>query len=260
MKTLRIFSATLILVLIATTAFAASLSHSPDYTSVTIPAGSEATVPVTVKIADITRGTYFLWFVDSVDGNLPVEWITPKKRTTFLNRFWNSASTTLKIAVPEDTEPGTYASYVYSKAMRSHNYADPGQGMLIEVFVPSNCSGKPVVEIASLSPEVIWPPNHSMEVVTVTGTISMPAGCTLYEAGYSIEDEYGVYTGVGEFSVSDNGEFSVPLPVEAWRDGQDKDGRIYRIKLFAENDAGMGASDVLEAIVPHDKGKRPNAK
>jgi hypothetical protein len=253
MKTLRILLAILILVFIATSAFAASLSHSPDYRYVTIPAGSDAAVPVTVTISDITRGTYFLWFVDSVDGNLPMEWITPAKKTTFLNRFWNSASTTLKIAVPEDTEPGTYASYVYSKAMRSHEYADPGQGILIEVFVPSNCSGKPVVEIASLSPEVIWPPNHSMEVVTVTGTISMPAGCTLYEAGYSIEDEYGVYTGV-------DGEFSVPLPVEAWRKGQDKDGRIYRIKLFAENDAGIGTSDVLEAIVPHDKGKRPNAK
>jgi hypothetical protein len=260
MKSLRILIAALILMFVAAPVFAASLSHAPAYRYVAIPAGSQAAVPVTVTISDVTGGTYFLWFVDSVDGNLPMEWIRPAKKTTFLNRFWNSSSTNLMIAVPKDVEPGTYASYVYSKAMRSHEYADPGRGILIEVFVPSNCSGKPVVEIASLSPEVIWPPNHSMEVVTVNGTISMPPGCTLHEAGYSIEDEYGVHTGMGEFSVNGRGEFTVPVPVEAWREGQDKDGRIYKIKLFARNDAGIGTSDVLEAIVPHDKGKRPNSE
>ncbi len=135
--------------------------------------------------------------------------------------------------------------------------------MLLEVFVPSDCTGKPVVEIASLGPEVIWPPNRSMEVVTVTGTISMPEGCTIYEIGYSIEDEYGVHTGVGKLSMQGSdfkGDFTIPVPVEAWREGQDKDGRVYKIKIFAKNDSGIGTSKVFEAIVPHDKGKRPNAK
>lgn len=263
MKSWSILTATLIIIFVSTSAFAASLSHSPTYRYVAIPAGSEATVPVTVTISDATSGTYYVWFVDSVDGNLPVEWIRPAKITTFLNKFWTSDSTTLSIKVPPGTKHGTYASYVYSKAMQSHEYADPGKGMLIEVLVPSKCSGKPVVEVTSLSPEVIWPPNRSMEVVTVTGTVSMPSGCTLNEVGYSIEDEYGVHSGVGEFTVkmvNGLGEFTAPVRVEAWRDGQDKDGRIYKITLFARNEAGIGTSDVLEAIVPHDKGKRPNAK
>lgn len=259
MKTLRIIIATMILMLVATSAYAASLSHSPNYRYIAIPAGSQATVPVTVTINDVTSGTYYLWFVDSVDGNLPLEWIIPAKKNTFLNRFWNSDSTTLTIKVPPGTKKGKYSSYVYSKAMQSHEYADPGNGILIEVIVPASCSGTPDVVIYSTSPKVIWPPDHSMEEVTITGTISMSPGCALLEVGYSIEDEYGVYTGVGGFSVNERGEFTVQIPVEAWRNGQDKDGRVYNITLFARNGVGIGTSEVFEAIVPHDKGKRPNS-
>jgi hypothetical protein len=50
------------------------------------------------------------------------------------------------------------------------------------------------------------------------------------------------------------------LPVEAWRKGQDMDGRVYQIRLFVENAGGVGSSGTLQAIVPHDKGKRPNAE
>jgi hypothetical protein len=206
------------------------------------------------------RGTYYLWFVDSVRGTVPAEWITPAKETTFLNSFWNSASTTLTISVPGDAEPGIYASYVYSKAMRSHQYADPGRGMLIEVLVTSECSATPEVEISGFGPNVIWPPNHDDAAVTVSGVVNIPAGCTLGAAGYSIEDEYGTHTGAGEITVKDDGSFSALLPVEAWRDGQDKDGRHYTIKVFAEDEAGTGVSEVLEVVVPHDKGKRSNEK
>jgi hypothetical protein len=144
--------------------------------------------------------------------------------------------------------------------MGSHGIADPGSGVLVEVTVGSSCSGVPVIKITDFGPEEIWPPNHSMDVVHVKGVIILPAGCTLHETGYSIEDEYGIYTHVGEFVLSRAGEFNVSIPVEAWRTGQDKDGRHYTIRLFAEDDAGIGTSDVLEAVVPHDKGKRPNAE
>jgi hypothetical protein len=259
MKALRIVVTALFLTIIATSAFAASLSHTPDSTYVEIAAGSDAEVPITVSMTDV-QGTYYLWFVDSVKGNLPQKWIKPKKSNTFLNSFWDSASTDLVVSVPEDAEPGIYSGYVYSKAMKSHEYADPGKGMLLKVMVPSRCLGAPEVEITGFGPDEIWPPDQRMNVVTVSGVVKMPYGCTLYEAGYSIEDEYGVFTGEGEFTVNDNGEFSVNLPVQAWRKGKDPDGRHYRIKLFAGNGAGIGTSAVLDAVVPHDKGKRTNAK
>jgi hypothetical protein len=131
--------------------------------------------------------------------------------------------------------------------------------MLIEVTVSSTagCAGVPVIEITDVRPNIIWPPNHSMDVVKVYGTVTVPSGCTLASASYSIEDEYGIHTGMGEFTVSEDGEFTVPLPVEAWRRGQDKDGRHYRILIFAENEAGTGSSVELEAVVPHDRGRCP---
>jgi hypothetical protein len=131
--------------------------------------------------------------------------------------------------------------------------------MLIEVIVSStsSCAEAPVVEITDVRPNIIWPPNHSMDVVTVSGAVTMPSGCTLASTSYSIEDEYGLHTGVGEFTISENGEFTVPLPVEAWRKGQDKDGRHYTIQILAENEAGTGTSVELEAVVPHDRGRCP---
>jgi hypothetical protein len=258
MRDLKVVIIALLTVAFAASAHAASLSHDPAYASLTIPSGSEATVPVTVSIAD-ADGTYYLWYVDTVEGDLPVEWITAADATTFLSSTWNSDSTDLTISVPADTAPGTYSGRLYSKAMKSHLYADPGPGMLIEVIVPSTsgCAGAPVVEITDVRPNIIWPPNHSMDVVTVSGTVTMPSGCSLSTANYSIEDEYGVHTGMGEFAVSENGEFTVPLPIEAWRRGQDKDGRHYKIQIFAENSAGTGTSVELEAVVPHDRGRCP---
>jgi hypothetical protein len=162
--------------------------------------------------------------------------------------------------VPEDAEPGVYTGRLYSKAMMSHNYADPGSGVLISVIVSGDCTSNPEVNISGFGPNVLWPPNHNMETVTVTGIATMPQGCSVYGAGYSIEDEYGTHTSEGELTVSENGKFSVFLPVEAWRKGQDKDGRNYKITFFVENEAGVGTSRVLEVLVPHDKGKRSNAK
>jgi hypothetical protein len=258
MKNLKVFIIALLTVVFAASAHAASLSHTPDYASLTIPSGASDTVPITVSIAD-ADGTYYLWYVDTVDGNLPLEWITAADATTFLSSIWDSDSTDLTISVPATTAPGTYSGRLYSKGMKSHVYADPGPGMLIEVTVSSTvgCAGVPVVEITDVRPNIIWPPNHSMEVVTVSGTVTNPSGCALAGVSYSIEDEYGIHTGAGEVTVNGNGEFTVPIPVEAWRRGQDKDGRHYKIQIFAENDAGTGSSVELEAVVPHDRGKCP---
>jgi hypothetical protein len=259
MRNLRLALLAISIFVLAANADAASLSYSPESSSVTVESGSVVTVPLTVSIVD-ADGTYYIWFVDTVEGNLPIEWISSSSTTTFLSSTWISDSTELTISVPADTPPGTYSGRVFSKGMKSHLYADPGTGMLIEVVVSSTsgCSGSPNIDIADVSPNIIWPPNHSMDVVTVSGTVTMPSGCSLISANYSIEDEYGTRSGTGEFTIGEGGEFSVPLPVEAWRKGQDKDGRHYTIQVFAENESGTASSVELEAIVPHDRGRCPD--
>lgn len=248
-RTLVILTA--ILLISSVSAFGAELSYEPESILVEGGAGTVESVPLTVTLNNPIGSTYFLWFVDRVEGNIPAGWISASPSMKFLSRWRPSATTTLTVRVPPDATPGDYSAIVYSKAMASHGPADPGSGVLVEISMTSACSGVPVFTIESFGPEVIWPPNHSMETVGVTGTVSLPEGCSLLEVGYSVEDEYGIYTSVGELTVDQDGAFTLYVPVEAWRYGQDKDGRHYVITLLAEDEAGQ-ATETLNAVVPHD--------
>jgi len=63
--------------LVCVNAYGASLTYAPDRTSVTVEPGFEVTVPLTITIPDIVRGTYYLWFIDSdLSVNPPLSWVT----------------------------------------------------------------------------------------------------------------------------------------------------------------------------------------
>jgi hypothetical protein len=81
-----------------------------------------------------------------------------------------------------------------------------------------------------------------MQEVRVSGHLDLANGCTLSEFGYSIDDEYGIYTGTGTFSITEAGPFDLAIPVEGSRLGQDSDGRHYKITLYAVDEMGPGVS------------------
>ena len=56
--------------------------------------------------------------------------------------------------------------------------------------------------------------------------------------------------------IDGNWTFSVAVPMVASRKGEDKDGRLYTVKFFAENDAGIGESPETSVVVLHDNGKK----
>lgn len=257
----KLFLTLACLMVMSTAAFAADLLYTPQSNFLTMAPGTSQTLPMKVSIVNPLSSTFSLWYLDSVTGgNLPASWVTSSKSMSFISKWWPSQDTLLTITVPAGTAAGTYSGYVFSKAMKAHNYANAGTGMFLSITVPSRCSGVPSILIDSLSPSYIWPPNHSMERVRVEGKVLLPLGCTLYELGYGIEDEYGIYSGTGSFTISQDGAFSLAIPVEASRLGQDKDGRHYVITLYAEDDLGIGISDPLEVLVPHDMGNRHNVK
>jgi hypothetical protein len=120
-------------------------------------------------------------------------------------------------------------------------------------FQPA-CTQMPGFEITSFGPDYLWPPNRKMENVTVSGNVVIPEGCTLLGAGYSINDEYNLYSSEGALDVDAYGNFTLTLQVEPWRDGGDIDGRDYSVNLYAEDEAGVG-TEALEVLVPHDQRK-----
>jgi hypothetical protein len=207
---------------------------------------------VTIEIEQSGNRNYYAWLQDTVTGSLPDSWLSISPTTIFLSPSASRVNATLTITVPADTPSGTYTATLVSKAMAGHHLANAGTGIMLEVQVPDLCSGVPQIKNMIVDP-LSSGPNHSLTQVTVTGTIASPDGCTLVNAGYSIEDEYGAFTGTGSVSVAAEREFQFIVPVEAWRDGQDKDGRVYRIRVFGEDEAGMGLSEIFTVLVPHDQ-------
>jgi hypothetical protein len=231
----------------------ATLVYTPQSMEITLAAGSEGTIPYAVSVQN-GSGSYYLWFVNSVgDGNLPLGWFSASPATTFLSNFTPSGYSELHIKVPEGTEPGDYSGTLFSRGMPVHGTTDPGQGILVKVTVPSDCDQPPSFQFTGFGPDTLWPPNGKMRDIAVSGRVEMQTDCSLMDVGYSLDDEYGVYTAMGNFSVAADGGFTAYIPVEASRNGNDFDGRHYTITLFAQNEAGLGSSPPYNVVVPHDQ-------
>ena len=245
------------LALIATPGYGATLAYNPNLIIEDIEPGQEKTIPLTVKLIVRVRGTQLLWFMSDVaNGNLPMDWLSVLPERAFIRNSSPEASTVLSIRVPQETPTGVYSGYLKSSGMGAHSVLDPGEGLPITVNVRGGCSQLPEFEISPLNPETIWPPNHNMTSITVSGAVVMDGGCSLLDLFYSVEDEYGVHTHTGNISAESDHSFTVAIPVEAWRKGSDKDGRHYTILIFAKNEAGTSSSMNLQAVVPHDQRKK----
>lgn len=247
-----VFGIAVVLALLASPAHGASLSYNPDQVTPTIEAGSVATLRYAVTLRDGGVTSYQLRLLDRLDGSLPLSWLQVNPATGFISAFRPMVVADVRILVPADAAPGVYTGTLRSSAMAAHGLADPGGGLRVTVTVPSHCNATPSFEIAGFGPALLWPPNHGMEEVTVSGHVRLPDGCALLGAGYVITDEYGVYTAAGALTVGADGAFTLALPVEAWRNGDDKDGRHYTIMLSAQDEAGGSDSGPLEVLVPHD--------
>jgi len=234
-------------------AYGDTLTYVPPAISMTLASGTSATVPLTIGIEQSGNRTYYAWLHNAAAGSLPASWLSISPDTSFLSPSAPQVNATLTITVPADTASGTYTATLVSKAMAGHRFANAGTGIMVEVQVPALCSGVPQIRNMVVDPAELWPPNHSLTQVKVTGAIESPEGCKLINAGYSVEDEYGTFTGTGTVSVTAEQGFQFIVPVEAWRDGQDKDGRVYRIRVFGEDEAGIGSSEVFTVLVPHDQ-------
>jgi hypothetical protein len=113
----------------------------------------------------------------------------------------------------------------------------------------------PVVT-ASASPTSLWPPNHKMVSVHVTGTVTDASGGVPGSVSFHVVDEYGKVQPAGTATVDANGNYSFNVSLQSSRLGQDKDGRQYRIIVTATDQAGNTGSAMSRVTVPHDQGHR----
>lgn len=111
----------------------------------------------------------------------------------------------------------------------------------------------PVVT-AFARPTTLWPPNHKMVPVHVTGTVTDASGGVPGSVSFRVVDEYGTVQPAGTAAVDANGNYSFTVSLQSSRRGQDKDGRHYRIIVTAADQAGNTGSALARVTVPHDQG------
>lgn len=95
------------------------------------------------------------------------------------------------------------------------------------------------------NPKILWPANNKMVDVEITGSSQ---DANIYSIKITVEDEYRLI----EPAITDFGQI---IQLQASRNGDDLDGRVYTIKAVAEDLAGNTAQALVEVIVPHDQRK-----
>lgn len=255
MKLIRLVLPIMAALAIASTASAVTLTYQPSNASMTIEAGSSATFPVAISIAEPVYSTYNVYAVGDVRGTLPASWVQITPPFGMIAPWSPIYRPTMLVTVPSNATPGTYTATISSRLSGVSGPSSAGSGLQLTVLVPSKCDKAPEIKINTSQPVILWPPDHSIVDVTIAGSLSSPAECGTVTARYRVSDEYGTNSTSGDVSLSSGGGFSFNAPVEAWREGGDKDGRLYTITVEATNDMGKATSPVFQVIVPHDRRK-----
>src|SRR5262245_176931 len=105
----------------------------------------------------------------------------------------------------------------------------------------------------SANPSIIWPPNGKTVVVAINGEATDSVS-GLEIVSYVVTDEYGSLLEIAPRSLSGNSaKWSERLELEARRDGNDQDGRVYQVKAILSDTAGNAATATVNILVPHDR-------
>jgi hypothetical protein len=108
----------------------------------------------------------------------------------------------------------------------------------------------PMVTASANPPTLLWSPNKTMTPVTVSGKITEP---NLKSATYKVVDEYGKVQPTGAITVTATGAYSFTVKLEAYRNGNDSNGRLYTITVTATDMGNRSTSAQAVVTVPHNQ-------
>ena len=204
-------------------------------TMLTFGAGDEAVIKCGSVTVEVISGTVGIEFTAG-DG-------TPVATNLAQGNTLEFEPETLTVFAPEENED----TVVVSVDGREYSLA-PGQTLDIA----------PTISDLLATPDELWPPNHKVVEVLLSGHV-VDHEDGLAEVWLVVDDEYGEVSdepGYITDLLDGDGVFE-ELPVEliAWRDGDDLDGRIYTIVVYAIDNEENLTEETVQVIVPHDKGK-----
>ena len=113
---------------------------------------------------------------------------------------------------------------------------------------PPDCSG------VTASADALWPPNHKLQTVTLSGLTDPDGDATTITIAGVTQDEPVTGTGDGNTSPdAASGTAPNEVQVRAERNGGG-DGRVYRIAFTGTDTSGATCTGTVTVSVPHDGG------
>jgi hypothetical protein len=125
---------------------------------------------------------------------------------------------------------------------------DAAGNRTVRSFTVTVNSPAPTLTASATPNTLLWSPNKTMTPVTVSG-IATGAGVTL---SYRVVDEYRKVQPAGTATVGAGGNYSFVINLEAYRNGNDSDGRLYTITVTAVS-GGQTRTATATVRVPHNQ-------
>ena len=133
---------------------------------------------------------------------------------------------------------------------------DDDGGTNDDLVVVTIADTRPPTIAMQISPTTLWPPNHTMHLVSrgVSASDVCDAAPRLVVTVESDEAENGLGDGdtAPDWSVQQTSSFVFDVSVRAERSGRE-DGRVYTIRASATDGSHNGASSVGTVRVPHNQ-------
>ena len=125
---------------------------------------------------------------------------------------------------------------------------EPAQSLTFMVDLTAPTAG------LTANPSTIWPPTGRMTRVSIAGN-GADAGSGLSQVSYVVTDEYGMPLSIDNRSLTGNSaNWNETLFVQALRNGDDRDGRLYTVVATVTDAAGRTANATATIVVLHDAG------
>jgi hypothetical protein len=148
-------------------------------------------------------------------------------------------------------DPGDYEVCARATGSDGGGVGDVVECSTFHVNAPPDCSA------LEASPDSLWPPNHKLRLVTVSGASDPEGDPTTTTVTGVTQDE--PVNGLGDGDVSPDavlGPASNEVRLRAERSGTG-DGRVYRIAVTVTDTGGLTCEATLRVAVPHDLANSP---